>query len=89
MRVRKGFVLREVAGEHVLVPTGQLVKSVRKVFILSESAASIWEKLQDEFTAEELEKEMMKSYPDADPGVVHDDMEKYIAFLRGSDIVEL
>lgn len=88
MRVKKGFILRDVAGEKVIVPTGALAKDHPNLIVLTESAALLWEILQEEFTQEQLKEETLKNYKHADPEEVDNDICEFIEFLRRSDILE-
>lgn len=58
MRLKTCFRLREVAGEYMLVPSGEGAVDFNAVFSLSESAAWLWKTLQgrefDEMSAVEL-----------------------------------
>ena len=42
MKLKDQLILREVAGEYVIVPTGQRVREVTNVVCISSSAAYLW-----------------------------------------------
>ena len=42
MKLRDGLVLREVAGQYVIVPTGAAVREVTDIVYISASAADGW-----------------------------------------------
>ena len=42
MKLRDGLVLREVAGQYVIVPTGAAVREVTDIVYISASAAYLW-----------------------------------------------
>lgn len=88
MRIRKGYVLREVVGEKLLVATGAVPKKAAHMIILTESAALLWNSLQKGFTHEQLEKETMCNYPNADSVQVHNDIEAFIHLLKTLDALE-
>lgn len=88
MRVKKGFILRDVAGEKVVVPTGDLAKISPNLIVLTESAALLWEFLQDDFSPEQLKEETLRNYKHADPEEVVNDILEFIDFLRKIDILE-
>ena len=46
MRVKEGFVIREIAGSIVVVPTGDLLKEYRGMLTLNEAGKFIWELLE-------------------------------------------
>lgn len=43
MRLKDGLILREVAGQFVIVPTGRRVKEVTSIVYISSSAAYLWD----------------------------------------------
>ncbi len=46
MRIREGFMLREVAGQWVVVPLGENVVEINGIVTLSDSAALLWKELE-------------------------------------------
>ena len=47
MKVSDQFVLRTIAGEHLLIPTGTAALSLNGLIALSESGLMLYEKLKD------------------------------------------
>lgn len=68
MRIKKGFELREVCGEHIIVAYGRENINFNKVISLNESAAFLWENIVDkDFDAETLTSLLQQEYEvDAD-----------------------
>ena len=56
MNMKKGFVLREVCGEHVIVGEGLGAVNFCKLLALNETAAWLWKQAQEmgELTVESL-----------------------------------
>jgi len=56
MRIKKGFILRTVCGENVIVGEGLDAINFGRMLCLNETATFIWKKAQEygEFTAERL-----------------------------------
>mgnify|MGYP002238746771 CR=1 FL=1 len=52
MRVDDGFVLREIAGDYVIIPTGKTVLDFNGMITVNEVGVSIWKMLQEETTFE-------------------------------------
>ena len=46
MKIKKGFVLRDVAGRSVVVATGAAAKRFRGMVMLNETGKEIWTRLQ-------------------------------------------
>lgn len=64
MKLRKGFVLREVCGEKVLVGEGLDALDFGKMISLNRTAAFLWEKASEmgDFTAEDLASALCERY---------------------------
>ena len=64
MRIKQGFVLREVCGETVIVGEGVGTINFGKLISLNETAAMIWRKATElgDFTAEQLAEALCEEY---------------------------
>ena len=61
MKVKSGFVLSEIAGKHVAVPTeGDL--DLNMMITLNETGVFLWEKLQEETTEAQLVQALLAEY---------------------------
>lgn len=54
MRAVEGMVIREIAGETLLIPTGELTSQYNGLITVNDVSALIWKMLQNECTYEEL-----------------------------------
>ena len=54
MKIRKGFMLREVAGNSVVVAVGEASRRFNGLITLNETAVVLWNKLAEGTTEEEL-----------------------------------
>ena len=54
MRINKEFVLREIAGDYVIIPTGQTVLEFNGLITVNEVGVSIWNMLQEEVAREDI-----------------------------------
>ena len=64
MRIKEGFVLREVCGEHVIMGEGLGAINFGKLLALNETAAWLWQQAQDmgDFTVEALAERLCEEY---------------------------
>lgn len=63
MKIKRGFELREMCGEHIVIGTGVENIDFSKVISLNESAASLWRGVEGkEFTPETLAALLMEQY---------------------------
>lgn len=63
MKINKGFELREMCGEHIIIGTGVENIDFSKVISLNESAAWLWREVEGkEFTSQSLAALLMEQY---------------------------
>lgn len=63
MRVKEGFVLRDICGEKVISGEGVNVVNFSKLITLNETAAFLWEQIQNkDFDAETLADILCDNY---------------------------
>ena len=64
MRIKKGFVLREVCGERVIMGEGLGAINFGKMLALNETAAWLWKQAQEmgDFTIEALAERLCEEY---------------------------
>ncbi|MBR1542995.1 MAG: PqqD family protein [Bacteroidaceae bacterium] len=63
MRIKKGFTLRNIGADHVVVPEGIEVIDFNKLVSLNKSAKYLWEKVVGrDFTVEEMAKLLTEKY---------------------------
>jgi hypothetical protein len=76
MKAKKGFNLREICGEHILIAEGKENIDFTKIISMNESAAYLWNKLQDkDFTTEDMAKLLTEEY-EVDQATALQDAEK-------------
>ena len=81
MRVDDGFVLREIAGDYVIIPTGKTVLDFNGMITVNEVGVSIWKMLQEETTFENIVKGILDEY-DADEETVKADVQDFWTALK-------
>lgn len=62
MKLKEGYLLREVAGEYVVFPTGQNVVDSGSMVSVNETGKEIMEKLKDDILYEDLKAWFWKKY---------------------------
>jgi len=64
MRLKKGFVLREVCGEKIIVGEGAETVDFGKLISLNDTAAVLWKKAEElgDFTVDELADALTEVY---------------------------
>ena len=89
MRIKKGFVLREVCGERVIVGEGLGAIDFGKLLSLNESAAWLWKEAQTQgdFTVESLADRLCEIY-DVTPEAARQDVADIIEDWKSVNVVE-
>lgn len=89
MKVKSGFILRDVAGKTVVVATGELSKSFHALITMNESAKFMWQCLEVDTTADEIVKKVLGAFEgDVDESVVRADVDAFIKKLEGAGVLE-
>lgn len=73
MRIRKEFVLREIAGDYVIIPTGKTVLEFNGLITVNEVGVSIWKMLQEEVTFDQIVHNILEEY-DVEESVAREDI---------------
>lgn len=87
MKAKKDFILRNVAGEFMLVPTGDEIKSFNGTLILNEQAAFVWEKLQSSISRKVLLDDILNEY-DTDEKTAAQDLDDLLTSFLDLGIIE-
>lgn len=62
MKINPGFILKDIAGSFVVVPTGDNLVDFSAMITLNETGAFLWNLLSDEISIEELADAMCSEY---------------------------
>ena len=89
MRIKKGFVLREVCGENVIVGEGLGAINFGRMLALNESAAWLWKEAlaMGDFTIEALAERLCSEY-EVSPEEARQDVAGIIAEWQTVNVVE-
>lgn len=89
MRIKKGFVLREVCGERVIIGEGLNAINFGKLLALNETAAWLWKQAQEmgDFTVESLAERLCEEF-DVTASEAKADVAEMIAEWKSVEVVE-
>ena len=64
MKIKKGFQLQNVCGEHIIIPAGEENIDFSHIISLNPTAAYLWEKIAEkaEFTIEDMVQLLLDKY---------------------------
>lgn len=86
MKIDKEFVLREIAGDYIIIPTGKTVLKFNGLITVNEVGVSLWKMLQEEVTVEDLVQGILSEY-DVDEIVAREDIEEFLDKLDEGGIL--
>lgn len=62
MKVKDGFILRTIAGSHIIVPVGSASVDFNGMITLNDSAAFLWKQIEKGAEIEDLVKALLNEY---------------------------
>ena len=87
MKIKKGFILREVAGNYIVVSIGEMAKKFNGVINLNQTGAFMWKELEKGGDEESLTAALCAEY-EVDKEIANRDAKRFIETLSKAGIVE-
>ena len=81
MKIKREFVLREIAGDTLLVPTGKTALDMNGMLTLNDVGAEIWKMLPEAESEEAIVQKLLAEY-DAPVETICGDVSEFLARLR-------
>lgn len=88
MRIKKGFELRQICGENIILAHGVENIDFTKVITLNESAAFVWNKVADKDFAEQDMVEALLAEYEVERSQAEADVKALVASWEGAGLVE-
>lgn len=85
--IKKDYMLREVAGHHIVVAIGQASKEFRGIINLNSTGAFLWKKLQTPTSTKELIEHLLNEY-EVDEMTAKNDVEAFLEALQEANLLE-
>lgn len=85
MKLKDGFILREVAGENVVIPTGDAL-DLNMMITLNETGCTLWKRLEQEAELADLTAALLAEY-DVDEATAAAAAEQFVAKLKEHDFL--
>ena len=90
MRVKDQLVLREIAGQYIIVPVMERVKEVPSMVYISSSAAYLWQHMEGrEFTLDELVDLIISKYKNVTREKAKEDIITFLQILARNNILDM
>lgn len=87
MKIKKGFVLRVVGGENVVVPVGAMSKTFHGMINLNETGAFMWKFFSEEHTLDEGVAALLSEY-EVEEDRARTDVQKFMDAIVGNGFAE-
>ena len=87
MKIKKGFILREVAGNYIVVSVGEMAKKFNGVINLNQTGAFMWKELEKGGDQESLTAALLNEY-EVGIEIAKKDAARFIETLEKAGIVE-
>lgn len=87
MKISSDYVIREIAGEYVVVPTGRAAMALNGLITVNETGLFLWKLLQKGASEEELLTDMLSEY-DTDEETAAADIHAFVEKLDDKGILE-
>ena len=81
MKIKKGFVMREVGGANVVVPVGEMSKNFHGMINLNETGAFLWKFFCEQHTLEDGVAALLGEY-DVEETTAREEVEKFLKTLK-------
>lgn len=86
MKIKKDFVLREIAGEYILIPTGSTTQEFNGLITINDVAAFVWKNIESTESIEELVSMVLEEY-DVEEEIARNDISEFVKQLKEADMI--
>lgn len=87
MHVKPEFVLRQIAGDSILIPTGEAARQFSGLIALNETGKYLYSLLQQECTQESLIQSLVDAF-EVDAVTAQEDVAAFLAQLRQVNLLD-
>ena len=87
MHISENYILGQIMGEYIVVPTGEEAMKFQGVVTLTERGAFLWKELQkSDLTKEELRDRLCEEY-EVDEEMADQDLDEFLEHIRKYEVV--
>ena len=87
MKIKGEYVLREIAGEYILIPIGKTALEMNGMITMDEVGVTIWRGLEEAKNEEEILQIILEAY-EVEKEVALADMKEFMKKLLDAGLVE-
>lgn len=82
MKIRDGFLLKQILGDYLVVPTGDNIVDFAAAVSLNESGSFLWKQLENDKSQTDLVDALVAEYELPDRSVAETDVGEFISLLK-------
>lgn len=82
IRAKKGFILRRLGKEYMVVPVGEASKNLNGMIRLDETGAFYWRELEKGITRDGLAEKMLERFEDLDEETARRDLNEFLETME-------
>lgn len=86
MKIKQGFILREVSGNYIVVAVGEGTKTFNGMIQLNDTGAFLWKLLEKGATQEQMIEQMAGEYA-VEKQVAEQDVKEFIESLKEANLL--
>ena len=86
MKINKEYVLREIAGDYIIIPVGKTVLEFNGLITVNEVGVFLWKMLQEEVTMDDLVKAVLSEY-EVEEAVARADIQEFLDKLTEAGVL--
>ena len=87
MRINKEYVLREIAGDYIIIPIGATALEFNGLITVNEVGVTLWKMLQEEVSMDDLVQGILAEY-DVEEDVAREDIREFLGELVKGGILD-
>ncbi|MBE6569653.1 MAG: PqqD family protein [Ruminococcaceae bacterium] len=87
MKLDENIIVREIAGEYILIPTGSSALKMTGIFAITEVGAEIWKKLSEGKEEDTIIAELLEDY-DVTEEQLRTDYAEFLSRLEENGLLE-
>lgn len=88
MKIKGEFILREVAGETLLVPVGETALKFNGMITLNRVSAVIWKALSEQASYDEILGKILDRF-DVEPDAARRDLDEFLEQMKAADLLDI
>lgn len=82
MKAKKGFLLRRLGDEYMVVPVGEASKNFNGMIRMNETGAFYWKELEKGISEEDLVQKTLERFEDLDEETARRDLKEYLGTME-------